>query len=76
MPDSLKRKEDVPKYVIVTLDDETDQFIVRLIEALEIERNVAVRAGDPDPDALAAIDDDVRKLGRWIDWLPERLRTA
>ena len=67
--------KDAPRYVIVTLDDETEQFVVRLIEALEIERNVAVRSGDPDSEALAAIDADVRTLGRWIDWLPERLRT-
>jgi hypothetical protein len=63
-----------PRHVIATVDEDFADFIVRCIEALEMARNAAVRSGDPNPAALACIDDDVRRLGYWIDWLPERMR--
>lgn len=61
-------------YLISMVDAEFTAFIVRCIEALEVERNVAVKSGDPNPDALSSIDADVRRLGSWIYWLPERLK--
>jgi hypothetical protein len=43
------------------------EFIARCMEAITIERNIAVRSGDPDPDALASMDADLATLQAALD---------